>query len=556
MSSADYGEDIFKLEHFNLNTRKSKIIVLCICLLALFLYQLAALNLYEFSDEKSFLQNVESFVKNKNIIPVYTNYPTFFSYIITIPIYLTYILSILLKGFPISSFQDIILFDFIFTEFTGNWLKVSRLISMLFSIITIAIILTKSIQRYSIHCIVMIATLLICDPFGIYFSHAIYGLPDVPVACMVTLSIFLCYQYLDTKEFKFLYIASIVAGLGASMKLNGALMIFPLISTFFVERTFSDQNISKIFKVCGLFFIGFFLGSPVWLFSPSIYFEGFMYEINMLTKTGWIGSTDINWIWLPIHLWKSEPIIFSLFLSSIIFALIKKNSKNILYLVLLFFSILILGALKKKTLTYFIFLYPVTVYHFGEFYEWIRFKLHNRPLKNLFSTIVLICIILLSGNKLIKRLETFNVTDNRVVARKWIEENIQDGKHILLDKAYVPKLYIKDGLNQYLDMINSSSLKFKNKIKSYYQNKPSYHVTRLDDPVSNSCKIIQEKNVDYFIASSSYFNRFLVGDQTIMKYKKSSLFNTYINGRKFYNSLLNEQCGYFKMKTFSQFNGP
>lgn len=541
-------------KNFSLS-QKHSIIIFSACLLMLLIYQLATINLYAFGDEKSFLQNVEVFIKNKNIIPVYTRYPTFYSYLITIPIYIVYACFLFIKHFPISALQDVVLFDFLFRESTHIWLKVSRFITMMFSLGTLFLLLKNCLERYRWGITLTVAALLVFDPFGVYFSNAIYGLPDVPVSFMATLSMFLCFKYLNVNQIKYLLFASFLAGLGTSMKINGMLMLFPLLSIVFIHRDSKHPRIKVLLIIILIFLAGFFIGSPVLLFSPNIYVEGFGYEMNMLTKSGWIGTGGTHWVWIPIRLWKLNPVMTMLFSFSFIYMLIKRKKEHLLYLILLLSACIILGALQKKTLQYFILLYPLAVFFAGEFLQNIWLSIPQQRIKRIAGVIFIICVIVFSCLETQKKLTGFNAVDNRVLAEQWMNNNLAHNSRLFTDEMYIPNIYVKNQMDKYLSMVNSSSSAYRNLILKYYFSRPAYRVDYLMD-LGFQKEILMNDLADYIVVSSGDYARYIKEDETTLPNQKMPYYNKFMKARSFYLELLSGNHRYRLIKEFSGPQGP
>ena len=153
-----------------ISSNKLTLIISAICLILLAILALDSLNLPTFTDEISFLLNVKYFAQHKTLTPLYVHYPSLFSYIISIPVYLSFLIFYLIKGFSLQGLTDVAFLKFLYYENLIIWNSVSRLVTMMFSIATLVLILKRAAQKYGSIAFFVAASLLALDPFGIYRS--------------------------------------------------------------------------------------------------------------------------------------------------------------------------------------------------------------------------------------------------------------------------------------------------------------------------------------------------------------------------------------------------
>ncbi|MGB3112665.1 MAG: glycosyltransferase family 39 protein, partial [Candidatus Omnitrophota bacterium] len=338
---------------------KSTLLILTACLISLTVLILDSLNLPTFIDEISFLLNVKYFAQYGTFIPFYTKYPTLYSYIIAVPVYFVFLVFYFVKGLPLNGLGDTAFLRFVFYENLIMWNWVSRCITMLFSVATLTMVLKRAIKKYGPMAFFTTAAILVLDPFGVYMDLSRFGLPDIPMTFFVTAAMFLCLSYLDGKNLKYLYWASFVSGLAASTKFNAVMMIFPLfVAPLIIGKEKRRLPLCYV-RIIFLVILGFLAGSPAFLFSFRTLLDGFIFEAKILFEEGHLGAHGIIWIWALDLLWEMNPVVLFLMISSIFYSALKRTKEDLLFLSLFVPSFLILGALEKKSIWYFVFLYPL-----------------------------------------------------------------------------------------------------------------------------------------------------------------------------------------------------
>ncbi|MBU1147663.1 MAG: glycosyltransferase family 39 protein [Candidatus Omnitrophica bacterium] len=514
---------------------------------------LDSLQLLVFMDELSFLRSLSGFVKNKSIIPMYTRYPSLYTYIISIPVYAAYSIFYFIKGFPVDGLKDLILLKFIFSENLILWARASRFITMIFSAATTLLILKEANKKYGFVALLIAASMLTLYPFGAYLDLSRYGLPDMPMTFFVTLSMLLCFSYIDKRQIKYLYWASFISGLAMSTKFNAIMMFFPLSITPLLCGK-KEQPLYKYYvKIILLVIFGFFLGSPAFLISLKSYIAGFSAEADILFKSSHIGAHGTNWIWLLDLLWSETPIISSLIILSIIYCAFKRTKEDILFLALLVPSFLIMGALQKKSIWYFVFLYPLISLYAGRLMKDILERIKTPYLNKLLCT-VLVVVFTIPAWHLYKRLSKTILPNNRVVAKNWIHENIPSKASIIVDWAFTPELYDEKYIGERIREIESSGSKFSKMIKEHYLKNPVYDTTSLKD-LDYNVNNLTNVNAKYLIISSGCYEKFFPSKKRLLPKENHPTYKEFMKRREFYSSLFNNRTPFRPVEVFSSGSG-
>ena len=154
------------------------------------------LNLPPFIDEKNLVFNVVHFATNRTIIPYYTNYPTFYSCFIAIPIYFVFSIVYFLKGYPVGEITDVHFLKFVFMENQLLLFWVARMISIILSLSTFILLLKYASRRYGSVPSIIAAALIIFDPLNIYFTYSRFALPEILITFLLFTVILLCLKYI------------------------------------------------------------------------------------------------------------------------------------------------------------------------------------------------------------------------------------------------------------------------------------------------------------------------------------------------------------------------
>lgn len=502
-----------------------------------------------YCDESSFLKNLCGFFVFRTTVPAFTNYPTFFSYLIALPVYLVYfVYYILVRHFPLDGIFDPSLFAIIFQCDLPIFLWVGRIIGIFFAVTTMALVFKYCVSRLAKPASLLALSLLFCSPFGFYMSHARYALPDIFVAFMATSVLIKVVEYIETSQAKSLYLAGLLAGLAGSAKLNGLFAVAPiLVAPWVVPGKLGDRlRVNSLVLIVA--FLGFFVGSPLYILNPEIFQTGFNLESSILFGSS--GGIDFQWL-LPA-LWKEDPVTTVLVLGAIAFSVWRHSRRDMVFHALLIPSVICLGSLSKQMPYYMLFLFPWLCVLSGEMFEVLISHAKKGVWRGLVIAVML-GIIVNGGCKLAYRLWQNSRVDNRVIAADWIRKNIPASDHILFDRDFIPII----GTFYDLDVLDYKDYSLKKEYKAIFREYvkrdiPCYFdYWRGDSLVAD----MKEQGWKYFVTSNYLFNAYLTPPSQSLFVQKgtAAAFQTFLWYRIFYSQLFHEKLD---LKVIEEGSGP
>ncbi|MFC1576227.1 glycosyltransferase family 39 protein [Candidatus Omnitrophota bacterium] len=534
--------------------RKESIFILAWCLFLLIIIVAGSIQMPYFMDETNFLHNCLSFVTETTIVPVYARYPTLYSYVIFLPVWLVFLCFYFLKGLAASGLRDPAFLKFLFSENILLLCRASRATTMMFSIGTVFLILRRSVKKYGFLAASIAALLLCLDPLKIYLTLSRYGLPDISMTFLVTIAMLTCFRYLEKKNIKYLYWAALVSGLALSTKFNAIFMLFPLFTAVALDDIGKKKKYKHYLSVVLLVLAGFVAGTPALLISLKSYASGFAYETMVLFRWGHLGMHGTNWVWVVESLWRTSPIITILIALGIAYSGLRRTKEDLLFLALLLPSFLIMGALSKKSLWYFVFLYPLIALYVGRFLSDVFKKLEKPYLRKAFYAMLVLAFALPAWS-LYSTLSRDILPDNRVVSQSWINKNIPPGSLIVTDWAYVPDICDKKNIARRTGEAEKTNSRYTEMIKNYYSKIPSYNVVTLQ-PLDYDFNRISKINTEYIVVSSSCYSRFFNGGKNAALKENDPLYGPFMKRLEFYDTLLNNKSPFRLIKIFSSGSGP
>ncbi len=502
-----------------------------------------------YCDESSFLKNVAAFAVNRNFEPVYTNYPTFFSYLIAAPIYAVYfIYYVLVRRFPPEGLFDARLFALVFQGDLEIWLWVGRTVTILCAAGILLLVYRYCATRLGRAAALWASFLLICSPYSFYMMYARYSLPDVFVALLVTAALYLAMKHVERPEGKPLYLAAFLAGLAASAKLNGAVAVAPLlVLPWLVPDKISGRLRSMaLTAVCAL--AGFFAGSPYNVLRPGLYSSGFGEESGLLY--GQAGG--LNYQWLLPSLWREDPVMTALLLAVIGFSLWRRSRKDMVFHALLIASVVFLGGLTKRMPHYFIFLFPWVCVLAGELIR-AGLKIERPRLLRWLMVAGAIVLAVYNGRLLISRTLHNARPNNLAVAREWIRDNLTARDRILLDADDVPRMgFIDLGVMPPYEYLKQN--KYPSIVREYLSREMNLHFSYLTG-YGSLPEELRAQGWNYFVTSETCLRPYLEDPSRIDAVESGppKEFVYYLGRRSFYLRLWQGHAG---VTAFKDGSGP
>jgi len=396
----------------------------------------AAVTKPAFHDEFSFLSNSLHFLAFRTLQPYFTNYPSLYSYLISLPVSLLF-WGITAARIPLLTDPDPYAVSLIFDLNLPVWLIASRLFSV-FSWGAIILLAGRlAARRHGTQATLVAALLIILDPYKILLPQAWLALPDVIIALLALAEYSLYEDYTRGGRTPPLYGAAVLAGLAAGLKLNGALLIIPVLAApwLFKSKTASLSLTVKLFFV---FMAMFLAGSPFLLIMPNAFLKGILVEKQLLFHQTRTWGLTGNIAGMMSGLWQRDALLTILFFPAIVFSIFRRRSEGF-FLTLLATSLPVLGSLGQQNFSYYLFLFPLGAIQMAGLFCFCGQKLPGKTAHRIFYAATA-GLLLIFAFKTAVFIQSRLQPDNQCLAEKWIKKNIPDGTSFILDWAYVPNI--------------------------------------------------------------------------------------------------------------------
>lgn len=500
-----------------------------------------------YCDEGSFLKNVCHFFVHRTAEPVYTNYPTFYSYLLAVPVYAVYfIYYVLVRRFPWEGLTDARLFALVFQSDLDIWMWAGRAMSILFAAGILVLVWRYCASRLTRPAAWVAVCLLLASPYEFYMMHARYALPDIVVAFLATAVLVIACRYLEKPDDRRLYLAGFLAGIAASAKLNGALAVTPLL---FVPWSVPGPvkhkwRLTFAAAVCAL--AGFALGSPFNILKPQLYQGGFGLESGLLFS----GPSDLLPLWLVPELWKASPGMTALVIVAVVFSLWRHSPRDMLFHSLLITSLVVLGGLTKRVPHYFMFLFPWACIMIGEAFQAAWQLKRARVLRWLLiaaATGVVGYECHLATARVVRNSRPNNVR----TAQEWIGHNIPAGG-VLVDGLNIPIGFLDLGVMPREEYIDKN--KYQPIVAEYARGRMSGQVSYLI-AYDVTARELAGEGWKYLVTADTTFKPYLQDPSGVdwVQHGGRQAFIEYLQRRIFYLRLFREPA---RVKVFRDGSGP
>jgi len=441
-------------------------------------------------DENGFIGCALNYGASKNLRPILSWYPAFYSYILAISFVIYYLIS-LLFGSVSNTYE----FAVEYLLHPGYFNFVGRIISILFSASSIVLLYFCG-KKYKDPITGFYAAVLFTFSKFILWRTS-WALPDSTYILMSILSIYFILRFSKYKGNKNIILSGLFCGLAISTKYNvGTLMtvgFMGVIIACYQSGKNLFENVLRILKTLPLYYylifvtVGFILGSPYWITDIQGSIAGLKWEIGRLSleKSGTdFYLSKIPYIWIASELIISETsfgILIILTFAYSVYRSIKGDTSFYLFLPYLIFTIIMIGKQQKHSLHYLLPAFPVFMLVAG---KTLSDLIVNNKKKVLSVSVLLFIILLFPIYHILNYSSSFMIKDTRVAAREWILENLPFGSAIAIGRTTnAPPLPDIDRFNKrYYSMISEQvmSRKLPDVIKQQYTDRIKdhyYHVT-------------------------------------------------------------------------------
>jgi len=349
--------------------------------------------------------------------------------------------------------------------------------------------------------------LLIFTPGLIQLSH--FGTTESILLFIFATNIFLSFKIFDTQKIRYLFLSSIISGIGLATKISALILITPIFFSLlflFIKKIKSKKILLySILFILFTIIVGIIL-SPFNLIKHSEFISAIKYETGVATgkiqvfyTRQFIDSTPYLFQFRKIFPYVNglPTFIFGLIGFYFIFKSFIKNHKSNIYLLILLFSSLIFY-----------------IYQGQLFAKWTRFMspiFFVLPLISVFfikkikSKILFYLVIFISILPGIYFMKIYFGLDIRVQASEWISNNIPFKSKILSEGGNVVDI----PLGGHYEVINFDFYSLDEKIDNL--NKLNQSINQSDYIIIPSRRIYKNQNNASFPYSKNYYQNLFSG---------------------------------------------
>jgi hypothetical protein len=512
-----------------------KSVLLGVALTGIFIRILDGIHSPVFMDELPILYNVAHFLNEKTLTPIHFSYPTFFSYLVSLPVILTFSGNYLLHHYPLSGLTDGAWLEFVFHQFRDSLIMSGRVVSLI-AFCLILWTLYRFARRFFGFIPLLIAfAFLSFDPLGGRFvAYSRYALPDVTAALWVTGGFLCCIYYLETCQYRWLWAASFIIGLAISTKYNAGMAVVPLVLTLLIRPP--SHRVKVWLQVSGFGVLGLLAGSPAMLWAAGPYIRGYLWESRHMAE-GHLGANDVDYWWVVKALWNYKTMMLPVILVTLIFRSVKHRTWDWLFLAFILSSFIVIGRFEKKAFHYFIFLMPVLALFIGQTMSEIWQSCRRITWVSVaFILMTAALFFIYPGYRIIKMTHRDLQPDNRIVAETWIRKNIQPESRLLLDPLVMQNLISVEQRDSTINRFVQMNSAFVEQVRAHFARVPVYQIENIrllwdhTDPLNRL-------KTDYIIVSSQNFERFFIADRNRWPDPGTALYTQFIRRKQFYEDL-------------------
>ncbi|MDX9702909.1 MAG: glycosyltransferase family 39 protein [Candidatus Auribacterota bacterium] len=330
----------------------------------------------------------------------------------------------------------------------GKWFSILLGTAVIFFIYKIGRMLTGSVSAGLIA-----AAVVALSPTNIEYCH--YMTTDTILVFFIVLSVYYSQKILKYGHTRYYILSGLFAGLAASSKYNGAVVVCGILAAHCFRTGFAGWKDLKIYAAVIVSVAAFLVTTPYALLTFDKFYEGLRYDVTHYAS-GHEGMEKNVLRWYATHLIVNEGIIIIFSFFGLLLAFIKRNKQ----------VLIIYGF----TLVYLVFVSMFTVRNARTILPvipmliltgaWCVTVIYNYFRKRKNRLLICLCLVLSAGSIYLPAMTSFRfvhrlgIIDSRETARVWIEENIPLKSKIALEgySPYIDKnKYILKGLDRIID---------------------------------------------------------------------------------------------------------
>lgn len=383
-------------------------------------------------DEPAIIGPVRVMMQTGDFNPHWFNWPSFYIYIQLAVASARYF-------YGVSKGQ----FDAVTGMAMQHFYPAGRLATVLFGVATVYLVFLVGRRLFSKSVGIVAALLLAVSFLHVKDSH--YITVDVPATFFVLLSFFFSLLIFQEGKLKDYLFAGLFAGLAASTKYNGILILLSLFGAHFLGKQKPYLNRKLAVGVLSAAF-GFLIGNPYALLDLPNFLNGVAFDIYHYTHghLGYEGSN--NWLFYLNYLFREGvgPGIFISAVGGLVLILVKRDIKLLFVSLFPLIYFILISNYKvrfvRNIMPVIPFLSLVAAYFFLEGFRWLKERTAlNKIVDYMIFGILLLAVIAVPFIRSLQFDIGSSLLPTRTLAAAWIEKNIPKGSKIAANE-YGPPL--------------------------------------------------------------------------------------------------------------------
>ncbi|MFH1399783.1 MAG: phospholipid carrier-dependent glycosyltransferase [Candidatus Woesearchaeota archaeon] len=458
--------------------------ILCIAFLIYFIGSWWGLPYLYHPDEQDIIDIALGFFSG-DLNPHFFIQPTFPMYLIftlLVPVSLIIFIMSKFRGNQAGGLYELLLQEKYVFYFVG------RLVNILFSVgcVLLVYLITKRLTK---NRDLSTLTAVIFSVLPVIVENSKYALNSMPLAFWVLVSFYFCLGISQSNDIRNYILAGFFAGLAASTKYFGLLVILPVVSAHLLKKSSKRQRlVSRKLVLACLGFLGSFIMTSPFIFLDQTAIGSILVHFNHIKAEGHLGydAMPAAYAYLQYLLKDFGLILFFACATAVVFLLFKRIGLVLLSYPLVF--LLYISTWKVYYPRYLISVVPFLIISLAFMLNDISgsriigLLRKNTKLYYLGTMILLIALLYHPVARAVLIESDFLKQDTRTIAKIWIENNISPGSKIAYE-FYCPQL----------DVVQ----------------KGNFTLFKEWQIVSKPLEFYVNESVDYIILSSTFKYRFL-----------------------------------------------
>jgi 4-amino-4-deoxy-L-arabinose transferase-like glycosyltransferase len=384
-------------------------------------------------DEHAIVNRAAAILRTGDYSPHWFNYPSAYIYLQALS-YIPYMLISAARGFG-TTVPDPAPYGFYFA---------GRLMTAFLGALTVPLVYALGSRLYGRRTGLVSSTLLTFCLLHAVHSH--YVTTDVPAAFFVTLSLVFCCLVLEKGETRYTVLAALFAGLAASTKYPGAMVLLPVVvAPVVTPRIRRWQAVGqRLGLALGAFMGGFLLG------TPYAFLELHTFLSSVATVLGHYAASQPGfegggaWVWyLEQTLSSADLLPVILGLSGLVWAVLKRRRGDLLLLSFVVPYYLLISLWRVRFERNLVALMPVLAVLAARILvdavSWVvtRWRRFRR-----WEIHILACLtaltILMPTRAILDFDRALSHRDHRTLAAEWVNANLPAGSKIVTEAFSIP----------------------------------------------------------------------------------------------------------------------